>query len=350
MRPQTVMRNDPSALARQDAVPSDGLERWVEAYFQLEVTTATSSQVVQRRDLELFLRFMRVEEGHDHRPAWSPRLSRAFVETLRNELTVAARRRYGDRTINRIIAHLKTFARWIHGHRPFPLGDPMDKLRALPTASLLAVERAITPAERRRLLDAADLLLQVGGRSRDRGRYRRLQDRPRHKGHRPYRNRAVVYLLIETGMRRAAVVDLDLEDVDFAAGTVEVREKGGARHTYQASQEGLNAVGDYLEHERPRDGDRQPSPALFLPDAGNAKGTGRLSPLAVNRIWNAVAKMAGVAGKTPHAARHAMGRHIVERTGNIAAVQRQLGHKNAAYSMQYARITAAELRDVLNDR
>ncbi len=40
----------------------------------------------------------------------------------------------------------------------------------------------------------------------------------------------------------------------------------------------------------------------------------------------------------------------MERTGNIAAVQRQLGHKNATYSMQYSRITAEELRDVINDR
>jgi integrase len=45
-----------------------------------------------------------------------------------------------------------------------------------------------------------------------------------------------------------------------------------------------------------------------------------------------------------------MGKHIMERTGNIAAVQRQLGHKNAVYSMQYSRITADELRDVINNR
>jgi site-specific recombinase XerD len=129
-----------------------------------------------------------------------------------------------------------------------------------------------------------------------------------------------------------------------------VREKGGARHTYQVGREGLDAVRDYLEHERVQDAARRLSPALFLPDAGNAKSTGRLSPLAVNRIWNEVARIAGITGKTPHAARHAMGRHIVEKTGNIAAVQRQLGHKNAAYSMQYARITAEELRGVLDDR
>ena len=45
-----------------------------------------------------------------------------------------------------------------------------------------------------------------------------------------------------------------------------------------------------------------------------------------------------------------MGKHIIERTGNVAAVQRQLGHKNATYSMQYARITGEELRGVIDDR
>ena len=54
--------------------------------------------------------------------------------------------------------------------------------------------------------------------------------------------------------------------------------------------------------------------------------------------------------RLPHSARHAMGRDIIEKTGNITAVRRQLGHKNAAYSMQYARITSEELAEVLNDR
>ena len=45
-----------------------------------------------------------------------------------------------------------------------------------------------------------------------------------------------------------------------------------------------------------------------------------------------------------------MGRHIMNKTGNVAAVQRQLGHKNAAYSLQYARITDAELQTVVDER
>jgi site-specific recombinase XerD len=57
-----------------------------------------------------------------------------------------------------------------------------------------------------------------------------------------------------------------------------------------------------------------------------------------------------VIGKSPHAALHAMGRHVIDKTGNIAAVQRQLGHKNVAYSVQYARVSNKEMRDVLNNR
>ena len=55
-------------------------------------------------------------------------------------------------------------------------------------------------------------------------------------------------------------------------------------------------------------------------------------------------------GKTPHAARHAMGRHLMNKTHNVAAVQRQLGHKNAAYSLQYARITDKELGEAVDER
>ena len=42
--------------------------------------------------------------------------------------------------------------------------------------------------------------------------------------------------------------------------------------------------------------------------------------------------------------------HLIEKTGNIAAFQRQLGHTNTAYSIQYARVADPELVEALNDR
>jgi integrase len=292
---------------------------------------------VQRRDLALFLRFMLAEEGTDARAAWTPRLSRDFQRHLQGTLDAHGRRAWSDKTIIRMLAHLKTFARWVHKLRPFPLGNPMAKIK-LPAVGIgLEVERALTPGERRKLLDAADMLPQTGGLSKDRKRYKH-RERPRRKGFRPYRNRAVVYTLIETGMRRGAITRLNVGDVDVRRKTLTVTEKGAFTHTYHISREGLHAIQDYLDHERADDAAHWHSPALFLPALTVRTSMGRLAPLTVNAIWNAVCRLANVSGKTPHSARHAMGKHIIDKTGNIAAVQKQLGHRQPAYAMQYARI------------
>ena len=67
-------------------------------------------------------------------------------------------------------------------------------------------------------------------------------------------------------------------------------------------------------------------------------------------MFNEGFSLAGVEGHIPHDARHAMGRYLSAKTGNIASVQRQLGHTNAAFSIQYARVTDQELADALDNR
>jgi integrase len=346
--PQVVAGKSERSLIRVEEGIPDTVSWWLEQYFRFEVTTSQSSQKVQRRDLQLFLDYLLQEEGSDRRTAWTPRLSKSFQDYLRKE-KVEGKRRWNDRTVNRVMAHLKTFARWVHRLRPFPLGNPVEKIALVPVGTGLEIERALTPQERRKLLDAADLLLQVGGRSKDRSRYRDVE-RPTHKNYRPYRDRAIIYALIETGMRRAAVTNLDLANIDWKQRALLVEEKGGGTHSYSISKEGIGAIRDYVERERAADSEQWGSPALFLSAFGNPRAGERLSVRRVNEIWDAVCKLAGVEGRTPHSARHAMGKHIIEKTGNIAAVQRQLGHKNATYSMQYARITGEELRGVIDDR
>ena len=119
---------------------------------------------------------------------------------------------------------------------------------------------------------------------------------------------------------------------------------------YKISREGTSAIEDYVAKERAADFKKWKSPALFLSPDTNAHGDGRLNPRVINTVFKEVCNLAGVEGHTPHDARHAMGRHLIEKTGNIAAVQRQLGHTNAAYSIQYARVTDQELADALDDR
>jgi len=348
--PKALQIASPNRLARLKAGEHDSLAWWMTEYFRHEVTTQESSQKEQRRDLKTFLSYLRREVKHDHVDAWTPRLTSAFKTALQSAIEGDGSRHWSDRSINRMLAHLKTFAKWVHKYRPFALGNPAEKIKAIPTGSLLVVERALTTTERRKLLDAADLLPKVGGLSKDRNRYSNVDEKPRRKGYRPYRNRALIYTLIETGMRRAAACKINLVNVHFDTRDIEVEEKGSATQAYKISREGLQAITDYLKQEREFDAKLFDSPALFLPAATVINSEGRLAPRMINDIWNEVSAAAGVEGKTPHSARHAMGKYLVEKTGNIAAVQRQLGHKNAAYSLQYARVTSEELGEVLDER
>lgn len=328
----------------------DTLGNWLALFFRVEVTTAASSQREQWRDLNLFRDFMLWSEKSEARIRWTPRLTAAFQQYLRDERKDEGNRRWGDKAVNRKIDHLKPFAKWIHKLAPFPLGEPTGKVAGQRLASSLEVERAITKAERRRLLDAADLLPEIAGRSRDRKTYRG-KERPRRAMARPWRDRAILYALIETGMRRSAVTRINLPGIDWNKRTIVVPEKGGTEHRYHISQEGLSAIRDYLDRERSVDAESwDESLFLFLAPRQNAKSGGPLCPRSINNVWDRVCEVAGVGGRTPHSARHAMGKHIMEKTGNVAAVQRQLGHRNAAYSMQYARITGEELRTVLDNR
>jgi len=345
---QIATSNDSSLIVIPQNAP-DSLRVWARWYFDHAVTTVARSQKEQRRDLNLFIQYMELTEKTDERPRWTPRLSESFKDHLKRSLHEDGSRHWSDRTINRVLTHLKTFAKWVNGLRPFPLGNPMEKIKAIPLTNSLEIERALSISERRQLLDAADLLPVVGGLSKNR-RLHSVKVRPKRKGYRPYRNRAMIYCLTETGMRRKAVTAINLSDVDFVKKKITVEEKGGVRHTYQVNKEGIAAIQDYIENERETDYEKWQSPALFLSPCTNPNGNGRLTVKVVNDVWNDICKSAGIEGKTPHSARHAMGRYIIEKTGNVAAVQRQLGHKNAAYSMQYSRITDEELNNVLEER
>lgn len=356
---QIAQSNNFSLVQLPDSFP-DTLTWWMEQYFQFEVTTSKRSQKEQRRDIERFIRFVIKETGSDQRVNWSPRLSRAFKDYLLNMYRVQknadsgeekkTKRAWSDRTINRMMAHLKTWAKWIHKLMPFPLGNPMHKIKQQPVGIGLEIERALTPDKRRRILDYADRLSKTEGRSCDRHRYRKQNptERTRRKSFRPYRDRAIIYTLIETGMRTQAITRIDLDNIE--GKRIRVLEKGGHDHIYPISLEGLAAINDYIENERDKDKTIWQSPALFLPSSSRKNANERLSTWTINNIWNKVTQKAGVKGKTPHSARHAMGIHVIEKTGNPTAVQRQLGHKNVAYSLQYTRISDKKLEEILNER
>ena len=145
-QPQIVIRKN---VVAQFDTKRDDLRDWMEFYFDHYVTTADSSQQVQRRALDYFLAFLDSTDNSGERigtdrTSWTPRVSKLFVKALQTNMNEDGTRRWSDGSIDHLVAHLKAFAKWIHKHAPFPLGQPMEKISKL-NKTLLKVERAHLP-------------------------------------------------------------------------------------------------------------------------------------------------------------------------------------------------------------
>jgi site-specific recombinase XerD len=64
------------------------------------------------------------------------------------------------------------------------------------------------------------------------------------------RNRAILWLLLDTGLQVSELCGLRLADVDRAGGTVTVHRKRGRPRTLPLSADGQRAVGTYLDQAR----------------------------------------------------------------------------------------------------
>ena len=142
------------------------------------------------------------------------------------------------------------------------------------------------------------------------------------------RNRAMVYVLFDTGLRVSELTSLKRDEIDRALKSsplpedigLEVVGKGGRRRTVWITQESLNRIKAYLEARN------DTSDVLFT---GSKKG----QPITRQMVWKVVkegAKGAGVGDFTgPHAFRHWLARQLFndeEDPVPMEDVQALLGH------------------------
>jgi integrase/recombinase XerC len=147
-----------------------------------------------------------------------------------------------------------------------------------------------------------------------------LADRQDAKG---VRDRALLRLLYDLGLRRAEAVGIDLEDVDREAGTVAVLGKGRTQKVAltlpEPTQEALNA---WLAVRGTGPG------ALFHRLDSADKGKGRLAGAGVYDIIVSLGRRTGLRVR-PHGLRHAAITEALDLTGgDIRAVQRFSRHRD----------------------
>jgi integrase len=104
---------------------------------------------------------------------------------------------------------------------------------------------------------------------------RRQMNKARTQAHRrPWRDRAIVYVMLSTGLRREELVNLDLDQVEprtlealrqaRSARVTRVRDKGKTERTVFLCADARAALTDYLERERPWASQRLPRRSFSL--------------------------------------------------------------------------------------
>jgi site-specific recombinase XerD len=157
------------------------------------------------------------------------------------------------------------------------------------------------------------------------------------------RDRAIIELLYGSGVRRAELAGLNLDDVDLGARVAMVTGKGNKRRMVPLTEAAAMAMQSYL-HVRPATTDR----AFFL--------SNRNARLGLRQVWQIVkdyAAQSGVDRATTHAMRHSFATHFIDGGGDVSSLQRLLGHANISTTQIYIDQSIAQLQkafDAANPR
>ncbi|NTU82119.1 MAG: tyrosine-type recombinase/integrase [Chloroflexales bacterium] len=328
----------------------DELSAWCERYLRLAVAGVRSPAVAAKIALHLqrFTDFFTARYGHDRIAACIHRDVLAWQSYLRDE------QHFAPATVNNHLAALSAFTTWVHAQDPrrFARGDPA---KGIPELGLPPLEpRALDIDQIRSLKNLCDRLERFHQRTGR--RIATTTPPPIRATGRPWRDRAIVFVLLSTGLRREELVRLNLDQLEpntsdalraaRRARLTRVRGKGQTERRVFLSADARAALADYLDRERGRDAD-ETAKALFLSAAGlpARAADGRLSPRAINLILEQIgrwhdAEMRDPARQIsplrPHDLRHTFAFQLARATGADAyELERRLGHRSQRYIQRY---------------
>jgi integrase/recombinase XerD len=209
-----------------------------------------------------------------------------------------------------MVTALRCFLRFLHatGRTPASLAAAVPALKSWPRTALAS---ALPAGDARRLVAGCDP-------TTPRGR----------------RDGAIVLVLLRLGLRASEVARLGLDDIDWRAGEVAIKGKGGRVDPQPQPGEVGEAIAAYLREGRPSSSGR----SLFL------TVTAPIAPLSSDAVGSLVYRAcarAGVERVGPHALRRALATETLRAGAPMAEVAQLLRHLDQATSSIYAAADAA---------
>lgn len=168
-----------------------------------------------------------------------------------------------------------------------------------------------------------------------------------------WRDRAMLWLMLQGGLRPGEVLNLHLEDIQYGRRRVTIRHRtdhpAGVRTKSRRERvvdlhepEALEALSAYMLHERPQDAT---STLVFLV---SGKGKRRCEPLSYHALVKLFARHCEQVGirapwVTPHALRHTHATRLWEGGMRELTLQKRLGHASPESTRAYTRVSDSQV-------
>jgi integrase/recombinase XerD len=153
------------------------------------------------------------------------------------------------------------------------------------------------------------------------------------------RDRALFELIYSSGLRISEASALDVQDVFFAEGIVQVRGKGSKERLVPFGEEAKTWLKAYLRTGRPELLGAKRSPALFL-----ARRGARIGRKGIWKNYKGYAVREGAVSKV-HALRHSFATELLAGGADLRSVQELLGHSDITTTQIYTHLDRARLKE-----
>lgn len=154
------------------------------------------------------------------------------------------------------------------------------------------------------------------------------------------RDKCIIMLFMVTGMRKTALMEIDIDDIDMNEGTLRVIDKGRKEHIYYLQKKMLDVLDRWIkDREIVLYNIRRYTKALFVDKDGD-----RVTRSTIDNIVNKYTKAALGKPLSPHKLRAGFCSIMYSKTHDIEFVRRAVGHSNISTTQRYIVTSKEEKR------
>ena len=287
------------------------MELWTDSFLKyLAAERNYSSATIESyaKDLSMFQEFL---EGQTPDASWTAVEAedvREWVIYLMDEQKMAAS------SVNRRLSAMRSFYKY---------------LRRVGRVSINPMEKVVAPKKKRPLPyyvreSEMDRLLELTAEDRS------------FKG---IRDRLVLMMFYETGIRRAELLGMTDASVDLVTKQIKVTGKRNKQRIIPFGEELESEIKAYQIAREETLGQRT-FPALFVTEKGTAMNEKQVSKIVKENL----SKVTTIKKRSPHVLRHSFATAMLNNKADLTSIQKLLGHESVATTEIYTHVSFEELK------